>query len=303
MTNDNTLATEVVDSDVSPNWSMTFGTSNRDKNAKNPILTFSIFYSKSPIRPVVSFTAPNNALFYETFIGSKAQGRRFDIYRGGTTNLTAVNNAFVAVSANSLATINTGDGGDIVFAGQTNSRLNVSLGAGNDLGIGSQLDDTLRGDDGADCLAGLGGNDKLYGGNGDDTLYGGDGNDSIYGGKGDDYLYSGKGNDHLRGDEGSDIFVFEEQNYQERGLRNLVTIEDFGRGNDLIDLRSFKFQSTGEMVTDKRFRLINDDGIARLAINNVGTSKDAYELSILVNGMSYEKFVSGRDSYMKYLIV
>lgn len=287
---------------ISVNWKATFGTSIKGPNAVSPTVRFTLEYPKSELKPVVSFVAPNNDLFYKTWSVNNGSDRRLNVGRGGEHDFRNRMNSVVAVAANSLATIRTGDGGDIVFAGQTNSQMNLSLGAGNDLGIGSQRADTLRGEAGHDCLAGLGGDDKLYGDDGNDTIYGGLGNDRLHGDKGNDYLYSGKGNDHLWGGDGRDIFVFEEHHYQERGLRNLVTIEDFGRGNDLIDLRSFEFPAIAGIV-DRRFVLRNEDGYARIFINTAGTPRDGYELSILVRGMSYDKFVSGPDSYMKYLVV
>ncbi|WP_019865357.1 calcium-binding protein [Methylovulum miyakonense] len=74
---------------------------------------------------------------------------------------------------------------------------------------GSQFDDTLTGDGGANALYGNDGTDKLFGLDGNDTLYGGDAEDNshdiLHGGNGNDILYGGEGSDTLYGDDGNDI--------------------------------------------------------------------------------------------------
>jgi predicted extracellular nuclease len=79
--------------------------------------------------------------------------------------------------------------------------------------VGSDADDTLVGDAGADLvigrqgtdqLSGNGGADVLCGGNGDDALSGGAGNDALEGERGDDSLSGGAGDDILRGGQGDD---------------------------------------------------------------------------------------------------
>jgi Ca2+-binding RTX toxin-like protein len=61
--------------------------------------------------------------------------------------------------------------------------------------VGSNFNDTITGDTGANKLVGLAGNDTLNGGAGDDTLDGGDGNDTLVGGAGSDQLTGGAGTD------------------------------------------------------------------------------------------------------------
>jgi Ca2+-binding RTX toxin-like protein len=68
-------------------------------------------------------------------------------------------------------------------------------GAGADLIVGNELDNTLRG---------LGGADDVYGGAGRDLLDGGDGDDHMFGGLGDDTLTDSAGQNYLRGEEGDD---------------------------------------------------------------------------------------------------
>ncbi|MBU1195729.1 MAG: putative Ig domain-containing protein, partial [Proteobacteria bacterium] len=69
---------------------------------------------------------------------------------------------------------------------------------------GSEGNDYLYGNEGADIMVGAGGHDDLNGNEGDDLLYGGDGNDNLFGSNGNDELYGGNGNDYLDGGDGND---------------------------------------------------------------------------------------------------
>jgi Ca2+-binding RTX toxin-like protein len=77
--------------------------------------------------------------------------------------------------------------------------------ASNDLLIGGQANDHLKGLAGQDVLYGEAGNDRLEGGPGDDTLIGGLGNDTLEGGAGQDlYFYQpGDGRDTLVDSDGA----------------------------------------------------------------------------------------------------
>jgi len=75
---------------------------------------------------------------------------------------------------------------------------------GNDLIIGSPLEDTLVGEAGDDTLIGNQGNDVLAGGIGDDSIDGGEGNDRISGSDGSDLINGGAGNDQIGGGFGND---------------------------------------------------------------------------------------------------
>ncbi len=79
---------------------------------------------------------------------------------------------------------------------------------------GSELADTIRGDNGNNVLSGLGGDDFILGMGGDDTILGGDGNDNLRGDNqlstggpfGNDILIGGAGDDLMRGGPGVDLF-------------------------------------------------------------------------------------------------
>lgn len=104
-------------------------------------------------------------------------------------------------------TTNAGSGAGSEAAGDTyNSIENV---------IGSQLADTLTGNDADNVLKGNGGDDVLSGGSGTglvkglgaDVLIGDDGNDTLTGGVQDDNLDGGAGNDVLEGGADRDILA------------------------------------------------------------------------------------------------
>ena len=82
--------------------------------------------------------------------------------------------------------------------------------SGEDVLIGAELGDTLRGSGDEDILMGRGGDDVLEGGNNDDQLFGGEGNDVLDGGSGDDVLDGGAGDDEATGGSGNDMYLFKE---------------------------------------------------------------------------------------------
>jgi Ca2+-binding RTX toxin-like protein len=108
---------------------------------------------------------------------------------------------------------------------------------GDDVIVGSFIDDTILGLGGNDVICGLqgrdtieggGGNDEIYGSKGRDTLRGGDGDDLLSGGQGRDTLVAGTGNDTLEGDRGKDRL--------RSGLgANSI---DGGGGRDQVDYRA-----------------------------------------------------------------
>ena len=114
---------------------------------------------------------------------------------------------------------------------------------------GSQHNDTLIGNDEDNSLIGLGGDDELRGGDGGNSLHGGDGNDTIYGGKDDDFISTGAGNDSVEAGAGDDIIFVDTGNDTIFGgsgadkfvFRNeqfgVKTIKDWEAGIDRFDIR------------------------------------------------------------------
>jgi Ca2+-binding RTX toxin-like protein len=139
-------------------------------------------------------------------------GAGADVFYGGSgDDRVTYASATGAVLANlSAPSNNTGDAnGDTYFDIQhlMGSDFNDSLrgDTGHNMLFGGSAGDDLAGGAGLDSLYGGADNDKLFGEDGDDVLSGGDGNDSGSGGNGNDLLYGGLGNDTLLGDVGNDV--------------------------------------------------------------------------------------------------
>jgi len=70
--------------------------------------------------------------------------------------------------------------------------------------IGSNFNDSIRGDANDNIITGGDGNDRLRGQGGDDTLNGGEGNDNIDDAEGDNTIHAGEGNNKISTGEGND---------------------------------------------------------------------------------------------------
>jgi Ca2+-binding RTX toxin-like protein len=143
------------------------------------------------------------------------------------------NDTYVVDSAGDTVTEGSGAGTDTVKTSLAGYTLGANLenltftGAGNFVGTGNTLGNTITGGTGNDTLDGSSGNDKLLGGLGDDQLLGGTGNDSLTG---------GSGVDSLTGGIGADRFTFTAISDFATGV-NLDTILDFNHAQaDKIDV-------------------------------------------------------------------
>jgi Ca2+-binding RTX toxin-like protein len=76
-----------------------------------------------------------------------------------------------------------------------------------DILFGTDGDDVIEGQDGADTLLGFFGDDEIHGGGGNDSIFGSYGDDVIDGGEGNDVINAGQGDDLADGGEGNDQFV------------------------------------------------------------------------------------------------
>ncbi|SPJ29505.1 beta strand repeat-containing protein [Falsiruegeria mediterranea] len=81
---------------------------------------------------------------------------------------------------------------------------NLTLLTGAVSGVGSSIDNVLRGNAAANALFGQAGNDTVIGGGGDDSLSGGVGDDSLSGSNGNVSLTGDAGEDTLEGGSGND---------------------------------------------------------------------------------------------------
>ena len=109
-------------------------------------------------------------------------------------------------------------------------------GAGKDTILGRDGNDFLYGEGGKDTIKGQFGNDKVFGGDGDDTLFGNEGIDTLKGGAGSDILVGGEEKDVLVGGADADIFRYADA--ADSGLTGATmdVITDFEVGVDDIDL-------------------------------------------------------------------
>ncbi len=185
---------------------------------------------------------------------------------------------------------------------------------------GSDLNDTITGNNGANLLYGLGGSDTINGAGGNDLIYGGFGETTgnrLSGGDGDDAIEGSYGNDTMRGDAGNDRlsgsagmdrmtggtgadrFIF--QSFGESTMTTADTITDFNGVDDLIVLAPLQFSGAVEFLGAAAFHVggaqirvtstsgvqhvevdANGDTVADMAINVIGSplALDDFRFSI-----------------------
>ncbi len=120
--------------------------------------------------------------------------------------------------------------------------------------VGSNLNDILTGDAGANLLDGGAGNDILRGGGGSDRLLGGAGNDTLNGGLGDDALTGGAGND---------FYAFDVRGF------GIDTIVDFQDGRDLLDLRGLGVTFASISIATAADRYVVNTGFGTINVSGV----------------------------------
>lgn len=130
-----------------------------------------------------------------------------------------------------------------------------------------KVDDLIIGGNGKDILRGHVGDDTLDGGKGNDVLLGGRGNDLLSGGKGHDVLFSGDGSDTLSGGKGNDVLVI-----SGKPSSDTVTAAT-GEGGDLV-------------VMDGGRDVVIEDFSAEdmLGFGGLFANRDAFEASLRVEG-------------------
>ena len=161
--------------------------------------------------------------------------------------------------------IDGGPGSDTVTYAGAAAGVAVSLGdagvgteedtlEGVEIVVGSNGDDTIRGDEAANLLAGMRGDDEITGGGGADTLWGGRGADTLHGGP-------GPGPNRLTGGPGVDRFVFDEKSGD-------AVITDFA--GDRIDLTAFGFTPSAfeqhVTIEEERFVIDVDGAVIRVEV-------------------------------------
>jgi Ca2+-binding RTX toxin-like protein len=170
-------------------------------------------------------------------------------YRPGT-GVTQV--SITLRSANNQGT----SGSDIIYMSER-SGTQVTARGGDDFIFGSDLDESLVGEEGADIIDGRGGNDWVIGGDGKDWLIGGEGSDSLRGANGSDTLtgWGGGSNevDRLNGNASSDTYILGDLNipfYTANGSQDYADIVTF-EARDRAVLHG--------MASDYSLRAMRDD--------------------------------------------
>ncbi len=158
--------------------------------------------------------------------------------------------------------------------------------------VGTDRNDVIRGDNGANALFGGDGNDRLEGRLGDDNLYSGAGNDTMIGGDGDDRLVTQRGSTYasMTGGGGADEFEFNLSGPLSTGATRGLVADFNGAEGDVIDLNvaggslsyvegAFSGSGAGEVrIVNGLFRREatieidqNGDGVVdwRIEVNNV----------------------------------
>lgn len=138
--------------------------------------------------------------------------------------------------------------------------MDIDGGGGNDLRVGTQSDDRIRGFDGADRLYGNAGNDVLEGGQGNDVLNGNGGDDTLDGGIGSDWA----------------IYFTELQEYEQTG----GYLSGESSSGVTIDLRITAPQSTGQ----GRDTLISIENVGGSRFNDLLFGNDEANILVGDNG-------------------
>jgi Ca2+-binding RTX toxin-like protein len=137
---------------------------------------------------------------------------------------------------------------------------------------GSNFNDTLEGDDGANDIQARGGNDTVIGLGGNDNLLGEAGNDSLLGGSGADTLTGGAGNDTLDG-----------------GTQLTIPIPaDTANVSNEFDVAIFSDATSGVTVT------LGADGTAGVATGG-GIGTDALRDVEMVIGSAFGDVITGTN--------
>lgn len=138
---------------------------------------------------------------------------------------------------------------------------------------GTNFNDVITGDEGANRVRGYDGNDVIKGGGGADDLIGDDGDDTIKGGAGADILEGGRGYDQLMGGTGDDAYWATDQD---------TLVESAGEGYDTV-------YALGDFVLPDNIEALNLRSHG--AVNGTGNAQ-----SNVIFGNSYDNIIDGGGS-------
>lgn len=150
---------------------------------------------------------------------------------------------------------------------------------------GSNLADTITGDDSSNWLFARGGDDTVNGGGGNDLIGGWSGNDTIDGGEGNDIIAGDTGDDTLTGGAGADEFEFLTIADGGSNVFGNDTITDFDVSEDVINLEPFA-DITG--LSDLLSNVSDDGSTTTISLNGFG---NITLQNVLTNQLQASNFV------------
>jgi Ca2+-binding RTX toxin-like protein len=188
---------------------------------------------------------------------------------------------------------------------------------GDDVIVGSQVEDHIYGLDGNDVLSGRGaadwieggaGNDFITGGQGVDIVEGGTGNDSIFAGEGDDktdilygdagkdvigggegadFVLGGTGSDTIFGGNGGDILVgFGIPSAANEIIQQLINDALGGTGIQIVVPSDITFPALLDILNDASPLLVNPDVLELLVTNISNIVSDLVDTAVLDNDVN-----------------
>ena len=230
-----------------------------------------------------------------------------------TINLTDRDDNVIVDDANGV-TVNGLGGADIL---STNSSATLNGGDGNDLLSGSIFDDTLNGNAGDDLIVGFGGNDFVDGGTGnddittdigDDFVIGGEGNDVVDVLSGDDYVDLGAGNDQVTiaandlsssdfvdGGTGTDTLITSDTNMTDADFTNVTTMEELTFNAATLGNFGAEFEESG-IITINGSADIDSINFQNISNNTHLIIKGNEGADIIKGGSGNDSITGGEDA-------
>ena len=160
--------------------------------------------------------------------------------------------------------------------------LTINGGAGFDIIVGSDFNDTIKGGAGDDTIEGGKGKDNLYGVSGNNTFI-------FSAGDGEDTFYSGKGNDTLRfyGINLKDI------NFEVSG-KNLII--SYGN-SDSVTLKNYFGKGNKVISSAKKIKTKDDEYDLEAVRNNTVVIPDEEETDIVIDSVTSDLTVEQGKNY------
>lgn len=208
-----------------------------------------------------------------------------NVAAGTVFTVNAGGNAGVDTNGALLATAVT-----ISAANETNGRVSITGGAGNDALTGGNGNDTINGGAGIDTIVGNGGNDVINGGDGNDVIQGNAGDNVINGDAGDDAITSASATDTVDGGAGNDTVTVAAATYTGTlagGAGALDTLKVAGTtsfsGATVSGFERLDFDGGNHALT---MTVAQHTGLAAIGIGATSTQQITFTTTGAITGMS-----------------